>query len=415
MQSMHEVVFKKVGNSVSTVRFDVMFTLCSDTLLRHEVTHRQHDSQQNNNRKAARACVPCVQAKQRCFGGDPCTRCEQRRSICDYSSEQRQSSISSVSQTSNPPLSGSLSGILARQEPIVLPTSFPTIPASVSTSIESHSQASTSLSPNYLSFTNLLGDSLSEETDNTTWPNCPPIPDYISTEESAIFVDYLPHDMRRADEMTPSFGFPFVWMMQPFESPSRPVYTLGQGISSPCVPNDGTLATPETTGCAGFEGSRPESRITLDSGEARTRSNLDTTHTLPADVCPSFPMLQKDELQSAGAELFGYVSKIPGKAYAALRSFYVSERGYDDMSFPPCRLFHAFVELYFEYFDPHLPFLHPTKVEADDLSWILLTALTAIGSQYSEVRDAPIFNEVLQNLLQRATHLKVSIHSLDNI
>jgi hypothetical protein len=181
------------------------------------------------------------------------------------------------------------------------------------------------------------------------------------------------------------------------------------------MPNDGSLITMETTVCAGIAGSEFESRATIGNGEVRSREGLDVTHTPPADVCPSFPKLQEDELQVAGAELFGYVCKISENAYASLRSFYVSESGYDDMSFPRCSLLHAFVELYFEYFDPHLPFLHPVRVGTDDLAWILLTAVTAIGSQYSDVRDAARFTAVLQHLLRRATHLSVSLHSFDDI
>ncbi|OAL43317.1 hypothetical protein IQ07DRAFT_297819 [Pyrenochaeta sp. DS3sAY3a] len=378
----------------------------NDTLVRHEATHRQHPSQQKNNQKRLRACIPCVEAKQRCFGGDPCTRCEQRRTRCDYSSDQRQSSISNVSQTSDPPPSEALSGFLTNQEPTVSPTTFPTVSASASTSIESHPQTSPVLSPNYFSLRNSLVDSLAENANSTSWPNLHPISDSSSTEQSAMFVDHPSHDMCYVDEMTPSFGFPFLWMMQPLQSPSRPAYPLDQGTSNLCMPNNGGLAALETTGCAGFEGSRPLFPTTPDTGEATSRAHLDATETLVAGLCPSFPTLQEDELQRAGAEVFGYVSKIPGEAYTALRSFYVSEHGYDDMSFPHYRLFHAFVELYFEYFDHYLPFLHPTRVETDDLSWILLTAVAAIGSHYSEVRDAPRFTTVLHYLLQRATHLK---------
>jgi hypothetical protein len=73
-------------------------------------------------------------------------------------------------------------------------------------------------------------------------------------------------------------------------------------------------------------------------------------------------------------------------------------------------LLHAFAELYFEYFDPCLPFLHPVRVERDDLSWILLMAVAAIGSQYSEVRDAPTFTTVFHHLLRKAIQAHVSLH-----
>jgi hypothetical protein len=52
------------------------------------------------------------------------------------------------------------------------------------------------------------------------------------------------------------------------------------------------------------------------------------------------------------------------------------------------RLLHCFVELYFEYFDPQFPFLHPSRLEAEDVPWILLVATAAVGSHYSEVQCA---------------------------
>lgn len=384
-----------------------MLTWRSDTLLRHIATHGQRDSQQKVNKRGLRACISCAQAKQRCYGGIPCARCERRGSICEYINEQR---LSPASQTDN-----SLSGSFAEQDPTSSPTPLSTLPASASTSIALHSQALPTISSDHLPALNALGGSLTEGVSNTSWPYSLSIPGSVDIEERDVFADYLLHDMRCADEISRNFGFPFVWTTNSFDNLSWPACTLDQGASNFCVPNDGSLATMKTAGSAGSAGSGPESRTTIDSGEGRTREDLGVTYNPPADICLSFPTLQEDELQRADAQLFGYVSNISGKAYAALRSFYVSERGYDDMSFPSCRLLHVFVELYFEHFDSHLPFLHPMRLGTDDVSWVLLTAVAAIGSQYYDVRDAAKFTAVLQHLLRRATHLSVRLNNLDGV
>ncbi|USP74859.1 hypothetical protein yc1106_02133 [Curvularia clavata] len=231
--------------------------------------------------------------------------------------------------------------------------------------------------------------------------------------ESDGFADYFPHDMSYTDAISRSLGFPFVCMTQSLDIPSQAAYNLDQGFSNPCMPNDGSLAIVESTGSANRMGSGTDSCTAIDSNEVSTRADPNATCAPPTDACPPFPVLQEEELQIAGAELFGHVSKIPEPSYNRLRDFYISERGYyDNESFPPSRLLHAFVELYFEYFDPYLPFLHPMRAGSDDLSWILLTAVAAIGSQYSDVRDAPAFAVVLQNLLRKATHPKLIFFDL---
>ncbi|KZM20526.1 nucleic acid binding [Ascochyta rabiei] len=248
-----------------------------------------------------------------------------------------------------------------------------------------------------MSISTSLGDSLPEETNSASWPVLFPLTDSIVTEDQGLFSDYLPHDMRWANDMTLNYGFPFAWMTQPFESPSRGPHILGQGISDLSMLHNDNLAALQT--CEPLTGTTGGP---TDRGESRTCESLEATLIPTADVCPSFPMLQEEELHSTSAELFGYVNQIPETAYTALRKFYISKHGFDDMSFPHSRLLHSFVELCFEYFDPHLPFLHPMRVQTEDLSWTLLTAVAAIGSQYSDVRDASKFTIVLQYILSKA-------------
>lgn len=413
--SLHKVLPEKASIPSWKKRLSVQLTSRSDTLLRHEIIHSRQDPQRNNNnnnnnRKAIKACSLCVQAKQRCYGGNPCTRCMQRRVVCEYRSEQGQGSLSSMSQTSNLLRGEDPAEALAEAEMITSLPSIPIAPASRSPFAESNTQALTTLLLTRSPSTTPYSETTVEETHTASWPGDIPTLDHISTEDG-MFADYLPYDMRSADQTSHSFSFPFVWMGQPFESQSQPVYGLSQGVSDLCTPNNGSAAALEISPCDRFVDSGPQSHTIGCSSEARVREDLNASHTVATDVFLPFPQLHGDELQSAGAQLFGHVSTIPGQAYSKLRSFYVTELGHDDMSFPHSQLLHVFVELYFEYFDSHLPFLHPTRLEAEDLSWILLAAVATIGSQYSEVRDASKFTMVLQHLVRRATTSKVGLRS----
>jgi hypothetical protein len=176
------------------------------------------------------------------------------------------------------------------------------------------------------------------------------------------------------------------------------------------MPNHGNLVALELDDSA--ESTRTEigSHTAIEVRRRGLDKAVGVAHPDSTGLFTCFPMFDEDASQSAGAEVFGHVSRIPAKAYTDVRSFYISERGCDDMSFPHSRLLHAFVELYFEYFDPYLPFLHPIRVERDDLSWILLIAVVAIGSQYSEVREASTFTTVFQHLLEKAIDNHVSVY-----
>ena len=390
----------------------VMLTLCSDTLLRHEATHGQHRSQRANARRVPRACVPCGQAKQRCFGGDPCVRCERKGFICYYGAEQSHRSSSSLSRTGGSPEGRTLSGGLAAQETMLPSSASPTAadPDPIPTGL--NPQANLTIPPVPLSIASASSGLLLGEVNHTSWPDLSALPDTISSDYD-MFTAYLPHDMRLPDEMTQNFGFPFVWMTEGLGSSSQTQDTLDRSIPNFTMPNDEGLVAPEIIGCANADGDGDgaEHHTGIDFRNARLHGDRNSTHVPLADVCPSFPVLLQDELQSASADLFGYVREVPREAYFALRAFYVSVREYDDMSFPDRSMIHSFVELYFEYFDPHLSFLHPTRMEAGDLSWSLLAAVAAIGVQYSEVKHASSFTAVLKYLLRRAVQNNVSLRN----
>ncbi|RBR23162.1 uncharacterized protein FIESC28_04157 [Fusarium coffeatum] len=123
-------------------------------------------------------------------------------------------------------------------------------------------------------------------------------------------------------------------------------------------------------------------------------------------TCKSFPEPQEACLEMVGAEIYGRIQHIPQQASEGSEVFYRGQcYGYPPFLPPP--ILHAFVELYFEYFDPKFPFLHPSTVEDLEIPWILLLAIAAVGSHYSEIKEADQYTGVLCDLLARAVEVTV--------
>ncbi|KAF5662931.1 hypothetical protein FCIRC_11368 [Fusarium circinatum] len=130
--------------------------------------------------------------------------------------------------------------------------------------------------------------------------------------------------------------------------------------------------------------------------------NICSTYTQP---CHPFPELDTNGLQMAGAEVFGHIHEIPRHAVDGLNNFYKTQRQESTPTVIPRDILHVFVELYFEYFDSQFPFLHSSRLEDLDLPWILLLAVAAVGSHYSEIQGAEDYNTALCDLLTRAVEL----------
>jgi hypothetical protein len=117
----------------------------------------------------------------------------------------------------------------------------------------------------------------------------------------------------------------------------------------------------------------------------------------------------------AGAEIFGHIYDIPTKAIQGLNDFYKTQRQDTEPSGIPGSILHAFVELYYEYFDAQFPFLHQSRMQSLDLPWILLLAVAAVGSHYSEIQDADEYTLALTDLLSRALESLVSLTLMQRI
>ncbi|KAK0382686.1 hypothetical protein NLU13_9782 [Sarocladium strictum] len=120
----------------------------------------------------------------------------------------------------------------------------------------------------------------------------------------------------------------------------------------------------------------------------------------------SIPMLTTEDEQMAASDMFGYIHHIPTQAFRKITHYYFEQNTLAH-KFVSQAVFQTFLELYFEYFAQELDFLHPSTIESDQVSWILLLAVAAVGSQYSILKQANQVSLALQELLQRAIKLEL--------
>ncbi|KAF2823877.1 hypothetical protein CC86DRAFT_61307 [Ophiobolus disseminans] len=122
--------------------------------------------------------------------------------------------------------------------------------------------------------------------------------------------------------------------------------------------------------------------------------HVQPTRSQTSSICLELPILQLDDLNIAATEVYGHIDTIPEEGFKAIESFYFAERE-GTSHFVTIQVFHAFLELYFEHFDAQFPLLHRSIQQMQHVTWVLLLALAAAGSHYSEIQPAPLVSRAL--------------------
>lgn len=124
--------------------------------------------------------------------------------------------------------------------------------------------------------------------------------------------------------------------------------------------------------------------------------------------CPSFPELNAEDHDVVAAEAFGHVTGLSEAKYRLIFNFWRSHQcarcgtSQSKSSFISHLALDSMVQLYFEHYDPWMPFLHPSVFEHDTVSWIVALAVASVGCQHSGLRHSNIYLHGLCTLLQRA-------------
>ncbi|PTD02610.1 hypothetical protein FCULG_00009031 [Fusarium culmorum] len=364
-----------------------------DTLVRHRTLHdTRSGSHSRGRRPRGKACVACSRLKQGCSGGNPCSRCKSRGTVCIYNSAKS----SDVPSRDN----------------------------------DQHGALS---SPSTARATD-LGDEDTMSCDDYNMPNewndAPSIPSGISNVPTLYTTvannspstwqptQHLSHE--NFSGLFPIPGVPWMPWNPLMDSSSFPWLAEGLEISLG-FPNLPDLM--DTSPIVVENAASPATHLATVSAPAIPPSSTINKHTdpqtyiHPEHICSSytkpclpFPKLQDIGIQMARAELFGHIHDIPQQAIEGLNDFYKTQQRDNFTEAIPHDILHAFVELYFEYFDPQFPFLHPSRVEDPGLSWLLLLAVAAVGSHYTEIQVAEEYNLALSDLLARAVEQSLSNH-----
>lgn len=341
----------------------------NDTLVRHHNLHARARSGQEpspdsgpaSRRRRVQACLSCAKVKQRCEGGIPCARCIVKGVNC--SNISRDVSARAIASPVLRPRPGG-----SEAPPNELPDDTRTaVSQSRPTGFLEQFHVNTPAIPSG-SDTGRASPSLS-----------------LSFPLQDLMIPTLAFDPGMApDDLTTDFTFPFTlpWPMEGLDYSTEDI-------------NVATMLT----------------NAALPHTEGQRLLDADNICSAYSRVCPPFPDLQADSLETIGAEIHGHISQLSAHSTNDLHSFYITQQRDATSSAPiPLRALHAFVELYFEHFDMQFPFVHPSRLDNQDVSWVLLLAIAAVGSHYSTLKQAPEYTAVLTDLLERAVESLVSVH-----
>ncbi|SCN82494.1 uncharacterized protein FFNC_14754 [Fusarium fujikuroi] len=357
----------------------------SDTLTRHRALHgSQPGTSKTRRRRRGQACVPCSRAKQSCDGSHPCSRCEKRNSACVYpdrvSSARQDDSHTIIVGESSQGQDISASSPLTAQGADFREEAF--MPGELHLTSEEWNDppsipSGTSGMPTMASSTiyTTVPDTSSSCSNVPTLPNIFTLTGNFDSLGTMADNQWMPWNPSVAH-----FSFP--WFMD--------------GLGMPLELPDMAHPHEDVAHHAALSQQVVEGPVYL------IPENICSTYTKP---CHPFPEPEPIGLQMAGAEVFGHIHNLPGQAVEGLNNFYKTQRRDTTAAAIPQDIIHAFVELYFEYFDSQFPFLHPSRMEEANLPWMLLLAVAAVGSHYSEIRGAEEYNTALCDLLARAVEL----------
>lgn len=124
--------------------------------------------------------------------------------------------------------------------------------------------------------------------------------------------------------------------------------------------------------------------------------------------CVRFPEEGPEDDEVIAAEDFGHVASIRETKYRQILEFWRTQQcarckaSFPETSFVSLPLLNTTIQLYYEYYDPWMPFLHPSAFDDGRISCVLVLAVASVGCQYSDVKNSEAYVLGLQDLLQRA-------------
>ncbi|KAH6884617.1 hypothetical protein B0T10DRAFT_518054 [Thelonectria olida] len=367
-----------------------------DALQRHVSSHRIDPAdaaeilQSASSARRNRACSSCALAKQRCTGGDPCARCASKKVPCQY----RPQPVSPASSRRRD---------VADRDEHVMAIQMPAPTVSL------HDNASPTANDETSSAGRLPDSGLNA--------NDPASSGDVGADETSTLTsnDHLEIAMTAFDHNNDLFnGLP--WLINDVPSYNSlfwvtdypdPLYPdIGYLPPTDLEPSRGALLAPESTSHAYHDVPLQDSRAnrTEGAGDSIRVQSSRRSQWPDQDSGAQLPVLTSEDKNVIHAQLFGYLRQTTRNTFQKVADFY-TEQNQCSGPFMDKLTFQTFLELYFEHFADHFPFLHPTLLEDDDISWVLLLAVAVVGAQFSALKNAPLFANILQDLLNKAVKM----------
>jgi hypothetical protein len=138
---------------------------------------------------------------------------------------------------------------------------------------------------------------------------------------------------------------------------------------------------------------------------ADNRFGVHPENNLENPIIIRFPSISVQDHDFLLAEKFYHVQRLPKQKYEVIAEFYQKHCESDvpdrKSPFPSPDVLDTFIQLYFEHFHPTMPVLHVPTFEPSRSSWVLLLALSAVGSQYSAISTRKDFSGALTGFLRQ--------------
>ncbi|KAJ4180499.1 hypothetical protein NW767_014363 [Fusarium falciforme] len=186
-----------------------------------------------------------------------------------------------------------------------------------------------------------------------------------------------------------------------------PLYPdLGYLPPTDLEPSRGAFLAPESTSYSYHDVPLQDSHAsrTEGAGDPIRAQSSQRNQRPDQDSSAQLPVLTLEDKNVLHAQLFGYLRQTARSSFQKVADFY-TEQNQCPGPFMDKLTFQTFLELYFEHFADHFPFLHTTLLEDDDISWVLLLAVAVVGAQFSALKNAPLFANILQDLLDKAVKM----------
>ncbi|KAK1954566.1 hypothetical protein LY78DRAFT_664265 [Colletotrichum sublineola] len=389
-----------------------------DTLLRHTRSHARADPALTDRRGrsrrdcVARACRACAESKQKCDGKDPCKRCERKKRRCVYVADQRRSAnrLDGPSLLPSPPSASShqepapaiadqaseMAEVLPPLPRLSLPSDLAMLNKGAQVIGGSCDAASAHLSSAEHQFSlvwplTLPNEGFLEAPDPsqcplTNWPlystdwshvlsgaagfvgdgnNSVPSSNGTGTEEMQD--GYLD---RTASSSSPSSS---ELAYKPSARAPNPLFTTKQALD--------TVAADPPRSVEPW----PFRRATAHQAQ---RQQL-TTGRGPAEACDTLGRVAGDSL-TWKVEDYQHVPPLGQETYNVMCAHFATlnadngfHKAFTDELFPSYEVAAAFIQAYFEHFQPIFPLIHQPTFDPRKAPWVLTLAVAVIGSRYS--------------------------------